>query len=92
MASVGGCSTANQQDPTPSSSNGPARGCDGQTLDAAREQLKSVAGLVDTSIEVDEAVSGLNKHHQVLIKGTVDDAAELPALIDNLAQLGWSVA
>lgn len=91
MASVGGCATANQQDPTPSGSNGPARVSAGQTLDAAREQLKFIAGLADTSIEADKTASGLNKHRQVLVEGSVENAAELSALVDNLAQLGWSV-
>jgi len=63
----------------------------GQSIAEARTQLKSIAGLSATSIEVDETVSGLNKHHQVLVKATAETSADLPALIDHLAQLGWSV-
>jgi hypothetical protein len=63
----------------------------GQSIAQAQAQLKSITGLSATSIEVDETVSGLNKHHQVLVKATADKSADLPALINRLAQVGWSV-
>lgn len=63
----------------------------GQSLAQARTQLESIAGLTQTSIEVDETVSGLNKHHQVLVKAAADASTDVPALIDRLAQLGWSI-
>jgi hypothetical protein len=87
---VGGCSTAEypagKDKPSSASAND-----SGQSIDQARAQLKSVDGLRSTSMEVEETVSGLNKHHQVLVEATADKSAELPALIDRLAQLGWSV-
>jgi hypothetical protein len=90
VGTIGGCSTVNDPASTGKSSSSSARD-GGQSIAEARTQLKSIAGLSATSIEVDETVSGLNKHHQVLVKATADTSADLPALIDHLAQLGWSV-
>lgn len=36
-------------------------------------------------------MSGLEKHHQMLVKATAEKSADLPALIDHLALIGWSV-
>ena len=72
----------------PSSSSGRDGG---QSIAQARAQLTSITGVSATSIEVDETVSGLNKHHQVLVKARADTSADLPALVDLLARLGWSV-
>jgi hypothetical protein len=90
VGAIGGCSAAEHPTGTdkPSSAS-PNDG--GQSVDQARAQLKSIDGLRSTSIEVDETVSGLNKHHQVRVEATADKSADLPALIDRLAQLGWSV-
>jgi hypothetical protein len=90
VGAIGGCSTVDDPASTDKPSSSSARG-GGQSIAEARTQLKSIAGLSATSIEVDETVSGLNKHHQVLVKATADTSADLPALIDHLAQLGWSV-
>lgn len=63
----------------------------GQSLEQARNQLSSIEGLSDVSIEEEKTVSGLNEHHEVSIAATVEDASAAPAFVDQLAQLGWSV-
>jgi hypothetical protein len=78
----------------PASTDKPSTSSDensGQSVARAQEQLRTIKGLSATSIEVDETVSGLNEHNQVLVKATADTSADLAALIDHLAQLGWSV-
>ncbi|MEN0102347.1 MAG: hypothetical protein AAGC90_05415 [Curtobacterium sp.] len=92
LGSVGGCSTMGTQGPTPTSSTPSSHGRAGQSLDAAREQLRAMPGLTDTSVQIDQTVSGLNKHHQVLVTATAEDPSQLPMVIDKLAQLGWSVS
>lgn len=79
------------QGPTPTSSTQSSHGRAGQSLEAARGQLRAMSGLTDTSVDIDETVSGLNTHHQVLVTAAVDDPAQLPTVINTLAQLGWSV-
>ena len=87
---LGGCSTAD--DPVDRDEPSSLRAQNGgQSIAEARTQLGSIDGLSATSIEVDETVSGLNTHHQVLVEATADSSADLPAFIDDLAQLGWSV-
>ncbi|WP_139195080.1 hypothetical protein [Curtobacterium sp. MCBA15_001] len=78
-------------DPTGIDATGSAQSQGGQSLDAARQQLQTIPGLSNTSVDVDETISGLNKHHQVLVAATFDDSAKLPTMIDTLAQIGWSV-
>jgi len=63
----------------------------GQSLERAREQLSSIDGLSEVSINEEKTVSGLDEHHEVAIAATVEDAAAVPTLVDRLAQLGWSV-
>lgn len=79
------------RDQAPTSSIETAHPHAGQSLEAARGQLRAMSGLTDTSVDIDETVSGLNTHHQVLVTATVDDPARLPTVINTLAQLGWSV-
>ncbi|MDP9737793.1 hypothetical protein [Curtobacterium sp. 260] len=63
----------------------------GHSIEQARNQLSSIEGLSDVSIEETKTVSGLNEHHEVSIAATVEDASAAPAFVDQLAQLGWSV-
>lgn len=90
LVTLSGCSELGSA-PTsgmPSSTRGAASG---QSLEQARRQLESIGGLSDTSIKEEKTVSGLSEHHQVFITGTVADPASASDLVDQLAQLGWSV-
>ncbi len=66
-------------------------GSTGQSLERAQELLASIDGLTDASITQADMVSGLNKRHEVSIEGSVHDSAAVPAIVDRVARLGWSV-
>lgn len=89
LTASSGCSRTG----TASSDGAPSRPCGstGQSLERAQERSASIDGLTDASITQADTVSGLNKRHEVSIEGSVHDSATVPAIIDRVARLGWSV-
>ncbi|WP_204620494.1 hypothetical protein [Curtobacterium luteum] len=81
---AGGCAMNHSDEPQHTASGG-------QSLSSAKEELAHKSGLRDTGIEVDTSYSGASKRSLITVEATVSDEAQIPQVIDYLAQVGWSI-
>lgn len=92
LVGCAGCSTL-QDGEKPNVSHTSAPTSSGQTLAEARAQLEERSGLTDTSITVNETMSGLQEHRRLWLEASTTSTSEgeQRALVEYLFALGWSV-
>jgi hypothetical protein len=73
----------------------PAEGTTGgQTAASARRALEEIPGAASASVNLNETMSGLNKHYGVLTQVTLAEGTSVPdpgKLINDLVAVSWSV-
>ncbi len=92
LVGCAGCRTP-QGGKEPNVSETSAPTSSGQTLAEARAQLAERSGLTDTSMTVDETMSGFQEHRRLWLEASTTSASEdeQRSLVEYLFALGWSV-
>lgn len=92
LVGCAGCSTPQLgEEPNVSQTSAPTSS--GQTLAEARAQLQERSGLTDTSITVNETMSGFQEHRRLRLEASTTSTSEdeQRTLVEYMFALGWSV-